>query len=506
MTDKTIISDDWTKNWQASIAVKITALVLWVIIVVVFIASTVFLNDLQKRLEADYNGKADRVAYQVGLALMQKRDASDRDIARLLDGFMVEHGLSGLRVQLAERVIVSGVQASDRALHRRALVLETDAARSATLDVFHPDLGAVVRAQRNHLVIAAFIVLLSFGLFLTWAIRTIVHKPLQQLVNATRAISEGHRDVRLDMSREDEFGYLSRFFNQMVDRLMDQQQALERAVEHAQSASRAKSAFLANMSHELRTPLNAIIGYSEMLQEDAAVHGVSNCIPDLRRIHSAGTHLLSLINNVLDLSKIEAGKITVDAQDFAVDALIEDVVNTVRPLVVRNRNRLDIDGGAQIGRMFSDEVKLRQVLVNLLGNAAKFTEDGTITLTVRRLTGSDGDRLQFAVCDTGIGIAEDQIARLFTDFTQVDASTTRKYGGTGLGLAISRRYCQRLGGTIEVASELGCGSRFTVSVPAHYYVSAPAADLGGGAAAPEDSTDDARAVPVAAGLALSHLT
>ncbi|HEY9199694.1 MAG TPA: response regulator [Gammaproteobacteria bacterium] len=468
MAEQTLLSDDWTKNWQASIAVKITALVLWVIIVVVFIASTLFLNDLRQRLEEEYNAKADQVAYQVGVALVSRRGAADAEIGRLLENLNIQHGLSGMRVRFHDRDIGAGAQAAGSTLLHRELMLDTGGRTTAVLDVFHPDLAGVVRAQRNHLVIGAFIVLLGFGLFLTWAIRTIVHKPLQQLVNATRAISEGYRDVRLDVSREDEFGYLSRFFNQMLDRLMEQQQELQQAVESAQSASRAKSAFLANMSHELRTPLNAIIGYSEMLQEDAAAHGLSNCIPDLKRIHSAGTHLLSLINNVLDLSKIEAGKISVELNDFAVDALVEDVINTVRPLLDRNGNRLRIDGGAQLGRMCSDEVKLRQVLVNLLSNAAKFTEAGEIVLSIRRVTQDDGDWLHFAVRDTGIGIPEDQIGRLFTDFTQVDSSTTRKYGGTGLGLAISRRYCQRLGGEIGVVSETGNGSVFSVRLPAQY--------------------------------------
>ena len=470
MSEQTIISDDWTKNWQASIAVKITALVLWVIIVVVFIASTLFLNDMQQRLEAEYNAKADQVAYRVGVALLSDQPAKDVAVVRLLGELKDEHGLSGLRIRFQGRETGIGDRAEGYTLLHRDLIPGPDGQALASLDVFHPDLADMVRQQRNHLVIAAFIVLLSFGLFLTWAIRTIVHKPLQQLVNATRAISEGYRDVRLDVSRMDEFGYLSRFFNQMLDKLMEQQQELQRVADSAQSASRAKSAFLANMSHELRTPLNAIIGYSEMLQEDAAAHGLDNCIPDLKRIHTAGTHLLALINNVLDLSKIEAGKVSVEPRDFAVDTLIEDVVNTVQPLVGRNRNRLRIDGGVQLGRMYSDELKLRQILVNLLSNAAKFTEAGEIALSVRRLTQSDGEWLEFAVRDTGIGIAEDQLARLFTDFTQVDSSTTRKYGGTGLGLAISRRFCQRLGGDITVASEVGRGSAFSVRIPANYIV------------------------------------
>lgn len=468
MTDQTIISDDWSKNWQASIAVKITALVLWVIIVVVFFAATYFLNDLQQRLEAEYNDKADQIAYQVVKSLVSDHGMSNAFIVQLLEGLNQHYAISGISIGMQGRQVSAGELNPGNSVMRRELDLSLPGTGHVTIDVYHPDLVNEVVVQRNHLVIIAFIVLLTFGLFLTWAIRTIVHRPLQHLVSATRAISEGYKDVRLDMTREDEFGYLSRFFNEMLDRLMAQQHDLQMAVETAQSASRAKSAFLANMSHELRTPLNAIIGYSEMLQEDADAEGLSSHIPDLKRIQTAGTHLLSLINDVLDLSKIEAGKTSLELRSFTVSTLIEDVVSTVQPLISRNKNILLIEGGSQLGKMYSDETKLRQSLVNLLSNAAKFTEQGTVTLSIRRESEMEGDWMCFQVSDTGIGIPRDQTARLFTDFTQVDSSTTRKYGGTGLGLAISRRYCQQLGGDIKVISDLGKGSVFTIGIPASH--------------------------------------
>ncbi|MBU1192889.1 MAG: response regulator [Gammaproteobacteria bacterium] len=468
MVDQTIISDDWSKNWQASIAVKITALVLWVIIVVVFFAATYFLNDLQHRLGTEYSDKADQIAYQVVKSLASDRSRSDASIMQLLEGLNQRYALSGISIDVQGKQVAAGELHTGNSVMRRELELNLPGTGNVIIDVYHPDLANEVVVQRNHLVIIAFAVLLTFGLFLTWAIRTIVHRPLQHLVSATRAISEGYKDVRLDMTREDEFGYLSRFFNEMLDRLMAQQHELQVAVETAQSASRAKSAFLANMSHELRTPLNAIIGYSEMLQEDADAEGLSSHIPDLKRIHTAGTHLLSLINDVLDLSKIEAGKTTLELRSFTVTALVEGVVNTVQPLISRNNNKLLIEDRGQLGTMYSDETKLRQSLVNLLSNAAKFTEQGTVTLSIRRESEADGDWMIFQVSDTGIGIPFDQTARLFTDFTQVDSSTTRKYGGTGLGLAISRRYCQQLGGDITVASDVGKGSEFTIRVPASH--------------------------------------
>jgi signal transduction histidine kinase/DNA-binding response OmpR family regulator len=243
-------------------------------------------------------------------------------------------------------------------------------------------------------------------------------------------------------------------------------QELERARSVAESADRAKSTFLANMSHELRTPMNAIIGYSEMLMEEAEDLDEDIFTPDLERISGAGRHLLSLINDILDLSKIEAGKMELHLEIFEVDAVIDDVVSTVEPLVKSKRNELVIDRRGELGEVKSDVTKVRQTLFNLLSNAAKFTEDGTITLAVERSTEGGRDWMTYSVSDTGIGIPADKIGNLFEEFSQVDGSTTRDYGGTGLGLAITKRFCEMMGGTVEAASELGTGSTFTLRLPA----------------------------------------
>jgi PAS domain S-box-containing protein len=233
----------------------------------------------------------------------------------------------------------------------------------------------------------------------------------------------------------------------------------------AEAASQAKSHFLASMSHELRTPLNAIIGYSEMLQEEVADLGQESLVADLRKIHTAGRHLLALINNVLDLSKIEAGKMDVYVEEFLVGPMLEDVATTVRPLVAKNGNTLAVRADGDLGVMRSDLTKIRQVLLNLLSNACKFTEGGTITLSARR-EGAEGGEAVFVVSDTGIGMTAAQMERLFEAFAQAEAATTSKYGGTGLGLAISRRFCHLMGGDIEVASAAGQGTTFTVRLPA----------------------------------------
>jgi len=266
--------------------------------------------------------------------------------------------------------------------------------------------------------------------------------------------------------------------------------ALVEAKEAAEAANRSKSTFLANMSHELRTPLNAIIGYSEMLQEEAEDGGDASTVADLKKIHAAGRHLLGLINDVLDLSKIEAGKMDLYLETFDAAAAVRAVADTVRPLVDKNGNALEVDCPDGLGTIHADLTKFRQALLNLLSNASKFTHGGVITLSASREpadpeTGGEG-AFVVRVRDTGIGMSADQVARLFRPFTQADASTTRRYGGTGLGLTITRRFCQMMGGDVAVESTPGGGSTFTVRLPAVVSPRPAHADDGGGEPADGD--------------------
>jgi signal transduction histidine kinase/CheY-like chemotaxis protein len=244
---------------------------------------------------------------------------------------------------------------------------------------------------------------------------------------------------------------------------------LAAARDEAVRASQAKSDFLASMSHELRTPLNAIIGIAELLRDDAEDLGQSDLLEPLERIHRAGNHLLNLINEILDLSKIEAGKMDVFVEEFDVPTMLAEVEAVARPLMARNANTFEVRRAPDLGTMRSDQTKVRQNLFNLISNAAKFTKQGRVTLDVRRAPGKgDGEWLQFRVSDTGIGMTPAQIAKLFQAFGQAEASTTRNYGGTGLGLAITKHFCRMLGGDVTVESEHGRGSTFTLTLPARH--------------------------------------
>src|SRR3954454_2386650 len=233
----------------------------------------------------------------------------------------------------------------------------------------------------------------------------------------------------------------------------------------AEAATRAKSDFLASMSHELRTPLNAIILYSELLQEEAFDHGQQASVPDLQKIQSAGNQLLDLINGILDLSKIEAGKMALSLESFDVRTMVDGLLDTMQPLAHQRGNRLTLTCGDGVGQMTADVMKTRQILLNLLSNATKFTRGGSITLDVQRLAAGGRAQIRFTVADTGVGMTAAQTAKIFEPFTQADVTTTRRYGGTGLGLAIVSRFCQLMGGSVEVDSESGAGSSFVVHLP-----------------------------------------
>ncbi|WP_293131276.1 HAMP domain-containing sensor histidine kinase [Microcoleus sp. bin38.metabat.b11b12b14.051] len=301
---------------------------------------------------------------------------------------------------------------------------------------------------------------------------------------AQRVTEESNFDLQVPVTTSDEVGMLAVSINELIQRVAEYTEDLQEAKIAAEAANRSKSAFLANMSHELRTPLNAIINYSEMLQEDAQDSGSEDFLPDLEKIQTAGKHLLDMISDILDISKIEAGHVTLYLEHFDVATMIEEVMITAQPLVEKKGNALALQVKGELGMMYADQPKVRQILLNLLSNAAKFTEKGVITIDIEKVknkqpkpkkrnknndfnSGSNyiSQFLIFRVSDTGIGMTDEQLEQIFKPFTQADASTTKKYGGTGLGLTISQRLCQILGGEISVESENGKGSTFIVSLP-----------------------------------------
>jgi signal transduction histidine kinase/CheY-like chemotaxis protein len=273
------------------------------------------------------------------------------------------------------------------------------------------------------------------------------------LLNA-RKLQAGHHGELLVLAMED------------VTERRRAEEEVAKAKEAAETANKTKSLFLANMSHELRTPLNAILGYSEMLQEEAEDRKLEEEFgTDLKKINSAGKHLLALINDILDLSKIEAGKMELFLESFGLGELIDEVASTIRPIVEKNANTLHLECDPNLGVMHADQIKVRQALYNLLSNAVKFTQGGTVTVNAGRQHMDGSEWMVIRVTDTGIGLSPEQIVKLFQDFTQADASTTRKFGGTGLGLALTRRFCQMMGGDVTVHSVPREGSVFTIKLP-----------------------------------------
>ena len=346
---------------------------------------------------------------------------------------------------------------------------------------------AYEKAEKLGSLIIACSLLISAGIAAMLAVYTsaAIARPLEATtLIAQRVTEESNFDLQVPVTTSDEVGMLAVSLNELIQRVAEYTEDLHEAKVAAEAANRSKSAFLANMSHELRTPLNAIINYSEMLQEDAQDSGSEDFLPDLEKIQIAGKHLLDMISDILDISKIEAGHVTLYLENFDVATMIEEVMTTAQTLVEKKGNALALKTKGELGTMYADQPKVRQILLNLLSNAAKFTEKGVITIEVERIkneklkpkkrnknndfnSGSSysSQILIFRVSDTGIGMTDEQLDQIFKPFTQADASTTRKYGGTGLGLTISQRLCEILGGEISVESEDGKGSTFIVSLP-----------------------------------------
>jgi signal transduction histidine kinase len=357
----------------------------------------------------------------------------------------------------------------------------------ADLDEFYSRLR-----RSGGMAIAVMIVSIGVVFFLSMRLQRTISGPILYLSMITKTVSEEKNyTIRAKgEERQDEFGILFTGFNEMLSQIQNRDNKLREYQEHleeqvsvrtvlltqmnteltttrdtALEATRIKSAFLATMSHELRTPLNAIIGYSELLIEAAETENQKQLIPDLEKIRSAGKHLLEMINEIMDISKIEAGKMTLYLEPFDLYTMAKEIENLIQPLVSKKEVRFILDCPEKIGSMHADLTKVRQTVLNLLSNACKFTEKGTITFKIDRGMCDGKESIFLMVSDTGIGMTPEQMGNLFQSFSQADSSTTRKYGGTGLGLAISKRFCQMMGGDLTVTSEFGKSATFTVTLP-----------------------------------------
>ncbi len=436
--------------------------------------------------ESEHNAADARQRLQQRLAVLAQREptvaaaigaeaaAFDSAASRAVDAYTSDQAVAGNSLVVEARqhgvrvdALLDGLSAelAGRAHAARDLAIENRATQGRV------QLGVVGGA-------------VLLGVLLTLLVLRSILLPLRRLVVAIEAINRGDHDVALPAGRGDEMGAMTRVAMSLLRDSQRERMRLgaenERARGEAERANQVKSEFLANMSHELRTPLNAIIGYSQILQEDAEDEGNSSAVADLKKIESAGNHLLGLINDILDLSKIEAGRMEVFIEPIDVAALAEDVRLMVEPLAAKNTNSLTVACASDVGTMHCDVTKLRQSLLNLLSNACKFTDAGKISLAI----GRDGATIQFAVADTGIGMTPEQRARMFQAFQQADSTTTRKYGGTGLGLVITRSFARMLGGDVTVRSKAGEGSVFTLALPDAPPALAPAAPESEPAGAP----------------------
>ncbi|MEJ2180816.1 MAG: ATP-binding protein, partial [Gammaproteobacteria bacterium] len=465
---KELSNPDWQDNWGSSIAIKITAPVFWILITVGLISATIIQNRFASGLPDKIESDADRIAYVTSRYLLELEGGQPLELQQVLETAMQEMYFVGGDITVGLRNIQFGHSESgshDLSKINRTISYankpEGGDALTARLSLSHKPYLRIIKDERKNMLLKYGGILLVFGLLLASLIHFIVTKPIIRLLNATKAVSEGRMSSRLNNDRKDEFGELTEFFNRMLDKLQNKQEELTLAVKVAQSASNAKSAFLANMSHEIRTPLTAILGFSEMLKDDGVPkEELSQHVDSIIR---AGNLLQQIINDILDMSKIEAGQLVIENGDVRLFDIIKDVEQMMRPYAEEKQLKFRIKYKFPLPKaIVTDAKRLKQILLNLCSNAIKFTSDGNVDISIAYE--NDLKRLQFDVTDTGVGMTQEELERLFSPFSQADTSTTRQYGGSGLGLCICKELVNSLGGEIKCQSRKGIGSRFFFTI------------------------------------------
>ena len=486
MGTETDFNQDWIHNWQAKIAVRITSIIIWTLSFISMLAAGVLISQVRDNVKHDQDIILDHLAYQLQKQINKNKQIQAKNIKPIIDNILHHQYINTLTIKYTDKISRYG---SEPASSSEEIVRILDTSPPVTITAYSPPLDEIVRRKQVQIFMLFSTGIILLGGFIMLVIDKSVKQPFRHLEDVAQQYTAGHHSTRADTDRHDEFGTLAVFLNQMLDRISTNENILqneirERTIAHekikqqrdalqqltkdltltrdkANEANLAKTLFLANMSHELRTPLNAIIGYSELIREDKNNLKNPQLIDDTDKIIQAGKHLLQLINQVLDISKIESGKMDLSIEPVSIQSLTQDIYATSKLAIENNNNKLIIEISPEIDFVQVDPIRTKQILFNLIDNANKFTHEGEIRITISQ----QEKQLKICVQDTGIGIDKDKIQNIFDEFVQADISTTRRYGGTGLGLSICRHLVQLMGGDISVRSAPGEGSAFTVLIP-----------------------------------------